>query len=863
MGKPNKVEEALRRELESLRHEVVELNRLRDEQVQTERILRESEEKYRYLAEEATDGIVIVQDALIRYVNARLAAMWGGTVDEIVGTPFDRYFDPDELPRLRKNYERRMRGEEFSSVYETILLRKDGERTYVEVNAGLITHEGRLADFAILRDITERKAKDTILRESEEKHRRLAEEATDGIAIIQDAVVRYANPRLAAMWGGTVEDTIGTPFTRYIAPEELPRVRDYYERRMRGEKVPAIYATILVRKDGSDVHVEMNAGTITHNGRPADLVIVRDITERSEREEALRESEAKYRELVEDVNAIILRMDACGNVTFFNPFAEKFFQYTKEEILGKNVVGTIVPCAETSGRDLSDMLLHAEREPEGYHENENENMRRSGERVWVAWKNKPLRDESGRLTGWLCIGTDSSVRKRAEEALRSRARELATLNALGERVSRSLELHQVAEAILEEATASVLPDLALLYVREGEELHLQGVHSRDPKFHPEGSCVKYLGECLCGLAASRTRPIYSADITRDPRCTLDLCKEIGLRSFAALPLQSSDGLLGVLGLGWAREKSLLEATTFLETFANQSAVGLQNALLYQTIRNYATQLEERVAERTAELTLAKERAEEADRVKSNFLAIVSHELRTPLTSIMGFTEILLKGLTGPLSSRQARHLSAIRDSAHHLLGLINDILDISTIEAGRIILTPAPFDVRKLIDRVIREVSPLAETKGLTLVAHVAPQVGRLTSDERRIEQVLINLLHNAVKSTEGGQVRLECEAKDDQLVIRVADTGIGIHPEDRDRLFAPFGQIGRDSAGRERGTGLGLSICKSLVEALGGEIRAKSPGPGQGSTFTFTLPMMKGQKEPSSSDGQKVRGSFFSPDAR
>jgi PAS domain S-box-containing protein len=238
-----------------------------------------------------------------------------------------------------------------------------------------------------------------------------------------------------------------------------------------------------------------------------------------------------------------------------------------------------------------------------------------------------------------------------------------------------------------------------------------------------------------------------------------------------------------------------------------------------------------------ELANAKEKAESADKLKSTFLATMSHELRTPLNSIIGFTGIILQELCGPLNEEQKKQLVMVRNSGRHLLSLINDVLDISKIESGQLQLLIEPFDLRETIKRVVETVSSSADQKGLAFEIQIAPEVDIITSDKRRVEQILLNLLSNAVKFTEKGMVRSEYMVKDDFLVTHVIDTGKGIKPEDMDKLFKPFQQIDSSLEREYEGTGLGLSICKRLLDLLGGEIRVESKW-GKGSIFTFKLPI-------------------------
>jgi len=247
------------------------------------------------------------------------------------------------------------------------------------------------------------------------------------------------------------------------------------------------------------------------------------------------------------------------------------------------------------------------------------------------------------------------------------------------------------------------------------------------------------------------------------------------------------------------------------------------------------QLNQAMTNLLEDLKAANSRLEEADRLKSVFLASMSHELRTPLNSIIGFTGIILMGMVGEVTKEQSRQLTIVKKNANHLLELINDLLDISKIEAGRVELSLEEFKLNDVISEVIETVSPAVNEKGLELLTNV-PEGIMLYSDERRIKQVIMNLVSNAVKFTEQGSVKITARVlEEEKLELSVIDTGIGMEKEGLSKLFAPFQQIEESLTKQYEGTGLGLYLSRKLADLLNGEIRVKSEY-GRGSEFTFVL---------------------------
>jgi signal transduction histidine kinase len=283
-------------------------------------------------------------------------------------------------------------------------------------------------------------------------------------------------------------------------------------------------------------------------------------------------------------------------------------------------------------------------------------------------------------------------------------------------------------------------------------------------------------------------------------------------------------LVGCLGVTRNRPGSFpTETIELLRTFATQSALAIQNARLFQEIAHKSRQLEV------------------ASQHKSEFLANMSHELRTPLNAIIGFSEVLGERMFGELNEKQEEYLKDIHASGQHLLSLINDILDLSKIEAGRMELELTDFNLPATLDNALTLVRERAGRRGIALGLTVDERLEQIRADERKVRQVVLNLLSNAIKFTpEGGRIEVRAVPVGGMVEISVSDTGVGIAPEDQEAIFEEFRQVGT-AAKKVEGTGLGLALSRKFVELHGGKIWVKSEL-GAGSTFTFTVPVRPGE---------------------
>jgi two-component system, NtrC family, sensor kinase len=413
---------------------------------------------------------------------------------------------------------------------------------------------------------------------------------------------------------------------------------------------------------------------------------------------------------------------------------------------------------------------------------------------------------------------------RTQELTRS-VGELQALGEVGQAISSTLDLRTVLSTIVARATQLSGTDAGVIYeYDEPREVFVPRATE-----HLETEIVETMlstpvrkGEGATGRLAEIQEPVQVPDILAAPaesRVRGALVRA-GYRALLAVPLVREDHLIG--GLTVIRKaigEFAPEVIDLLRTFATQSSLAIQNARLFRELADKSRQLEV------------------ASQHKSEFLANMSHELRTPLNAIIGFSEVLSERMFGELNEKQEEYLKDIYASGTHLLSLINDILDLSKIEAGRMELELTDFDLTTALDNALTLVRERAGRRGITLQMSVDERLGEVRADERKIRQVVLNLLSNAIKFTpEGGRIEVAAVPKDRSVEVSVSDTGVGIAPEDQEAVFEEFRQVGTAEKKAE-GTGLGLTLCRKFIELHGGRIWVKSQV-SVGSTFAFTIPL-------------------------
>ena len=577
-----------------------------------------------------------------------------------------------------------------------------------------------------------------------------------------------------------------TDWSARVHPDDLCRVEETAARCL-VEHAPFEENYRIVWPDSS-LHWICSRGIVQYDSRGKAnkmLGTAQDITARKEAQETLRESEERYRGVVENTTAVILRIDPAGIITFANQRALKFFGYSSEEMIGKHAVGTVVPLRESSGRDLATMVEQIAADPDAFHFNANENLCKDGRRVWLEWTNSGIYTAEGKLKEFLAVGIDATDRKAAQEALRESETRLA---AVADNLTEGL--------VIGDSKGNV-------FYWNPAALAMHGYASME-------ECRRKLSEFgdtfeLREAEGGRVLPIEEWPMARIMRGELLRDWEICTRRFDQ---------------DW--EKTVSYSGSPVHSANGEMVVFLS------------------ITDITARKR-AEEALKEADRKKDEFLAMLAHELRNPMAAISSATALLL--LPNVNQEKSAYAKDVLTNRVKQLSRLVDDMLDVSRIIRGKTQLHKQEFDVCLAVEGAVEATKTFFEERKHTLTVEILDPLP-IYGDPVRLEQVLNNFLTNAARYTnDGGRISLVARAEDGEAVISVKDDGIGISPALLPRIFDLFGQ-GDDSLHRTSGgLGIGLTLVKKLVELHGGSVTVISEGEGKGSEFIVKLPL--GKKPP------------------
>ncbi len=447
---------------------------------------------------------------------------------------------------------------------------------------------------------------------------------------------------------------------------------------------------------------------------------------------------------------------------------------------------------------------------------------------------------------------DITERRQAEERARKQAERLAMLAGIGKQLTLRRGLKDLLETVVREGLRVLDAEMGAVFL-VGEDGRLSVWAAVGTKAEAIEDEVLLSGkEGVIGWVLNTGQPAVINDVSKDSRALRPLVDQLGVYNCVQVPLLGEDRVLGVLVVTNKRTGDFDDQDVeLLTTLASTTATAVENVKLFEQLQRSQEELsrrnrelverEKRLEALNRELAEANRKIQEANRLKSQFVANMSHELRTPLTGIIGWAEVMLEGVLGEITPEQAARLETIRSNGRHLLQLINDVLDLSKIESGRMPMERSSFPLADVLAEVEQTMRPMAEEKEQALTFEIPEDEINVVGDPGRTRQVLINLVGNACKFTpEKGKITVRAELTPEGMAhVSVSDTGPGIAPEDQEIIFEEFRQANGSSARRHQGTGLGLTIAKKLVELQGGRIWVESEL-GKGSTFHFTLPTTK-----------------------
>jgi len=567
-----------------------------------------------------------------------------------------------------------------------------------------------------------------------------------------------------------------------------------------------------------------------------------------QRTKALESSEAKYRSLVENQGALITSFDPDTTRTFVNGAYAAFRGMSAGDLMGERWIN-YYPAA---GRAAMLELLAACTAANPTVGMESEIQRADGEMRWIEWLYIASFDDKGEISQYQAVGLDITGRKQAE----AKSRRMSDVYAAFSQCNQAI-LHSNNEDEL-------FPKICCNAVRYGgmKMAWIGLVDETDRRVIPVaafGSGIDYLdgirittgegelsGQGPTGIAVRENRPYWCQDFSADP--LLAPWHEGGVHygwgASASLPLHRHGKVIGAINLYAGEAKAFdEEVRSLLLDMAMEIDFSLENFALKAEARQaeveleqHREHLEELVDDRTYELAKANERLQELDRLKSMFIASMSHELRTPMNSILGFTSLILDGVTGEINAVQRDQLQRVNNAGRHLLALITDVIDISKVEAGKVTASPTLFDLGDLLAEAISIHKLSMEKKGLSFTLD-APDAIVILTDRHRLLQCVLNLFSNAIKYSKQGQVALRARQEGAEAVIEVADTGIGMSDDEMQRIFYPFVRLDSALTILAGGTGLGLYLTRKLMgEVLAGTVSVSSQS-GVGSCFTLRLP--------------------------
>jgi PAS domain S-box-containing protein len=801
--------------------------------------LRRRGEEFRSLFDLSSVGMAQVSpEGRYLRVNRKFCQMLGYSEQELLRLTVYEVTHPDdrEISAAKLDSSFTDGSEEYS--IEKRYVRKDGAVIWA-LTAWTVVHvdDGQPPrTVASVQDITERKRVETALRESQALNQAALDSLAANVAVLdRDGTIIAVNEawkRFARENGGAaIADSVGVNY--------LDVCRRAQERGNGEARAPLVGVQAVLDGARANFTIEyachspnekrwfLMSATPMFGGRGGAVVAHTDITKRKRAEEAILESEARLRQLADAMPQIVYTCGPDGLVDYGNQQWVEYVGVPMEQSVGRKWMEAVHPDDRESTRKW---LIESGEKGRPF-EIEHRLRRKDGQYRWHLARGTPIRDAQGRIVKWIGTSTDIHDRKEVEaerEELLNRERvaraeaehSVESIRRL-QAVTDSALTHLTLDNLLYEMLARIRELLetdsaAILLLTEDEQsLAVRATIGLEEEI---GRAFIPVGQGVAGSIAMNRAPLIVEDLSTVEVVSPMLRQKA--RSLIGMPLIVEERLIGVIHTSTVRIRRFTEEDVrLLQLAADRVALAIEHARLYEVERQ------------------ARRQAEESNRVKDEFLAVVSHELRSPLNAILGYAALLRYG---GLDAKMIKNAAdVIERSGKAQTQLIDDLLDTARIISGKLRLEVGPVDLVQVIEQAIQTIQPAADAKGISIETDLPSEIGQITGDPARLQQVTWNLLSNAVKFTpQGGRVEARLERVDPYIRITVSDTGKGISPDFLPYVFDRFRQADASSARRHGGLGLGLTLVKYLVELHGGTIEAMSAGEGQGATFNVTLPV-------------------------
>lgn len=757
-------------------------------------------ERFRALLDVTNEAIFLSEVPSGRFtdVNNSACEQLGYSPQEMNEMSVEDIIAPEKMDEMRDIVSNLIDGKHLKNrqTIETVLRKSDNSQINVEINIGLVSFGDDYYLVIVARDITERKEAEQTLKESEERFKTVADYTYDWEYWIDpDGNYIYVSPSCERVTGYTPIEFLKYPdlLLEITHPDDREMIKDHSHQEL-GKEGPISFEYRIINYEGNERWVAHVCVPVYNDngmflGRRASN---RDVTERKKAEKELKLANLYNRSLIEVSLDPLVTIGPDGKITDVNIATEAVTGFSRDKLVGT---------------DFSDYFVEPNKAREGYEQVFKEGfvrdypleiLNKDGGMTPVLYNASVYRDESGDVVGVFAAARDISMLKQAEERIQMLANVVESSDDAI--ITKSLEGH----------ITSWNKGAQSIYGYSAEEIVGKDISILAPL--PQKAEIKQLIEKI-----KRGEHVIHYDTMRVRKDG----KEINVSLTLSPVFDSSGALVGISTIARditqrkQTEEELIKYREHLEELVQERTSALEN--------------------KTRELEDVNVHLQELDRLKSMFIASMSHELRTPLNSIIGFTGIILMGMAGDISEEQKKQLTIVKNSADHLLSLVNDVIDVSKVEAGIAELDVGEFNLSEIIWDLHDSFKVAAQDKNLELSVNT-PDSLMISSDERRVKQIIMNLLSNAIKFTDEGKVEVEVAKINGIAEITVKDTGMGINGEDMDKLFRAFSQIYVEGRPKQEGTGLGLYLSKKIANILGGEIGAESDF-GKGSKFTFTVP--------------------------